>query len=90
MIGLKELAFLAVVVLCDYWNPSMLDEHLGDLRAHHGRGVRFLFLMAGNPGRIVSPVMNMCLYAASVSGPMISRPPRMRSSARTMEIPVKV
>jgi hypothetical protein len=46
----------AVVVLCDYWAPGMLDEHLGDLRAHHKRGVRFLFLMAGIPRRTVSPV----------------------------------
>jgi hypothetical protein len=46
----------AVVILCDYWGPSMLDEHLGDLRAHHERGVRFLFLMAGMPSRSISPV----------------------------------
>jgi hypothetical protein len=47
----------AVIVLCDWWWPTMLDEHLGDLRAHHAKNnVRFLFLMAGTPGRIVSPV----------------------------------
>jgi hypothetical protein len=46
----------AVVILCDFWTPAMLDEHLGDLRAHHKRGVRFLFLMAGIPRRTVSPV----------------------------------
>jgi hypothetical protein len=45
-----------VIVLCDHWFPGMLDEHLGDLRAHHGRGVRFLFLMAGTPGRTLAPV----------------------------------
>jgi hypothetical protein len=47
---------LSVIILCDHWNPSMLDEHLGDLRAHHDRGVRFLFLMVGLPGRVVAPV----------------------------------
>jgi hypothetical protein len=45
-----------VIVLCDHWFPGMLDDHLGDLRAHHDRGVRFLFLMVGIPGRVVSPV----------------------------------
>ena len=30
-----------VVVLRDYWQPVMLDDHIGDLRAHHERGVRF-------------------------------------------------
>jgi hypothetical protein len=47
----------AVIVLCDHWHPGMLDEHLGDLRAHHDKhGVRFLFLMVGLPGRVMSPV----------------------------------
>jgi hypothetical protein len=46
----------AVVILCDYWRPDMLDDHLGDLRAHHDRGVRFLFLMVGTPERALSPV----------------------------------
>jgi hypothetical protein len=46
----------AVIVLCDRWSPTILDEHIGDLRAHHDKGVRFLFLMAGLPGRVVSPV----------------------------------
>jgi hypothetical protein len=46
----------AVIVLCDHWGPDMLEEHLGDLRAHHSRGVRFLFLMVGTPSRIVAPV----------------------------------
>lgn len=45
-----------VIVLCDHWFPGMLDDHLGDLRAHHDRGVRFLFLMVGTPGRAVAPV----------------------------------
>jgi hypothetical protein len=46
----------SVIVLCDHWHPAILDEHLGDLRAHHDRGVRFLFLLAGIPGRVVAPV----------------------------------
>ena len=45
-----------VIVLCDYWQPDMLEDHIGDLRAHHDRGVRFLFLMVGTPGRVVAPV----------------------------------
>jgi hypothetical protein len=45
-----------VIVLCDYWSPEMLDEHIGDLRAHYGKGVRFLFLMVGTPSRVVAPV----------------------------------
>lgn len=45
-----------VIVLCDYWHPDMLEDHIGDLRAHHDRGVRFLFLMVGTPGRVVAPV----------------------------------
>jgi len=40
------------IVLCDHWHPNMLDEHLGDLRAHHAKNrVRFLFLMVGVPNR---------------------------------------
>lgn len=46
----------AVVILCDFWTPGILDEHIRDLRAHHKRGVRFMFLMAGVPRRTVSPV----------------------------------
>jgi hypothetical protein len=46
----------SVIVLCDHWHPAILDEHLGDLRAHHDRGVRFLFLLVGIPGRVVAPV----------------------------------
>jgi hypothetical protein len=34
----------------------MLDDHIGDLLAHYDRGVRFLFLLAAEPGSIVSPV----------------------------------
>jgi hypothetical protein len=49
-------ATLSVIVLCDHWGPGSLDEHLGDLRAHHDRGVRFLFLMAGWPRRAASAV----------------------------------
>jgi hypothetical protein len=45
-----------VVVLCDHWRPDMLDDHYGDLRAHYDRGVRFLFLLVGIPGRALSPV----------------------------------
>jgi hypothetical protein len=45
-----------VIVLCDRWHPNMLEDHIGDLRAHHNRGVRFLFLMVGTPGRVVAPV----------------------------------
>jgi hypothetical protein len=46
----------SVIVLCDHWHPAVLDEHLGDLCAHHDRGVRFLFLMVGTPGRVVAPI----------------------------------
>jgi hypothetical protein len=46
----------SVIFLCDRWHPAMLDEHLGDLRAHHGQGVRFLFLMVGLPSRAFAPV----------------------------------
>jgi len=45
-----------VIVLCDHWRPGMLDDHFGDLQAHYDRGVRFLFLMVGTPGRVVAPV----------------------------------
>lgn len=45
-----------VIVLCDHWHPDMLEDHIGDLRAHHNRGIRFLFLMVGTPGRVVAPV----------------------------------
>lgn len=45
-----------VIVLCDHWKPDMLDEHVEDLRAHHERGVGFLFLMVGTPGRVIAPV----------------------------------
>lgn len=48
-----------VIVLCDHWGPNMLDEHIGDLRAHHARvdgPVRFLFLLVGTPARFLSPV----------------------------------
>jgi hypothetical protein len=45
------------IILCDHWRPGMLDDHLGDLRAHHQEhGVQFLFLMAGTPKRILAPV----------------------------------
>ncbi len=43
----------AVIVVCDHWRP---DEHIGDLRACHDRGVRFMFLLVGIPGRVVAPV----------------------------------
>ena len=46
----------AVIVLCDHWRPAVLDDHIGDLRACHDRGVRFLFLLVGIPGRVVAPV----------------------------------
>jgi hypothetical protein len=45
-----------VLFLCDNWSPTTLDDHLDELRAHHRRGVRFLFLMVGTPGRIMAPV----------------------------------
>jgi hypothetical protein len=45
-----------VIILCDYWRPDMLNDHFGDLRAHYDRGVRFLFLLVGTPGRAVSAV----------------------------------
>lgn len=45
-----------VIILCDHWRPAMLEDHILDLRAHHDRGTRFLFLMVGTPGRVVAPV----------------------------------
>jgi hypothetical protein len=45
-----------VIFLCDLWSPDLLDEHLEELRAHHRRGVRFLFLLVGTPDRAVAPV----------------------------------
>jgi hypothetical protein len=45
-----------VIFLCDHWFPAILNDHLGDLRAHYDRGVRFLFLMVGTPGRVFAPV----------------------------------
>lgn len=45
-----------VIVLCDHWRSGMLEDHIGDLRAHHDRGVRFLFLMVGTPSRAIAPV----------------------------------
>lgn len=45
-----------VIVLCDHWKSDMLKSQIGDLREHHKRGVRFLFLMAGSPSRIIAPV----------------------------------
>jgi hypothetical protein len=49
-------ATTGVIVLCNTWWAGVLDEHLGDLRAHHDKGVRFLFLMVGTPGRMLAPV----------------------------------
>jgi hypothetical protein len=46
-----------VVALCDHWQRDMLDEHIGDLRAHHARGVKFYFLLAPLPGKALQPVM---------------------------------
>jgi hypothetical protein len=45
-----------VIILCDNWSPTTLDDHLDELRAHHRRGVGFLFLMVGTPGTVVAPV----------------------------------
>lgn len=45
-----------VIVLCDHWKSDMLESQIGDLREHYKRGVRFLFLMAGSPSRIIAPV----------------------------------
>jgi len=44
------------IILCDHWHPKMLSDHLGDLRAHHDRGTRILFLLAGVPDRALAPV----------------------------------
>jgi hypothetical protein len=45
-----------VIFLCDHWSPTMLDDNLDELRAHHRRGARFLFLLAGMPDRGVAPL----------------------------------
>jgi hypothetical protein len=45
-----------VLVLCDHWSKSMLDEHIRDVQAHHRRGVQFVFLMASSPGNVLAPI----------------------------------
>jgi hypothetical protein len=45
-----------VIFLCDLWSPDILADHREELRAHHRRGVRFLFLLVGSPERVVAPV----------------------------------
>jgi hypothetical protein len=45
-----------VIFFCDVWRPDILDAHIGDLRAHHDRGVRFVFLLAGTPARSIAPI----------------------------------
>lgn len=45
-----------VIILCDHWHPGILIDHLADLRAHHDRGTRILFLLAGIPERTLAPV----------------------------------
>jgi hypothetical protein len=45
-----------VIVLCDTWTRSILEEHLRDLRAHYRRKVRFVFLQAVNPGTTLVPL----------------------------------
>lgn len=44
------------IILCDHWHPTMLTDHIADLRAHHDRGTRILFLLAGVPERTLAPV----------------------------------
>jgi hypothetical protein len=46
----------SVIILGDNWLFPCLKESLGDLRAHHRKGVRFLFLLVGFPRRFVEPV----------------------------------
>lgn len=45
-----------VIIVSDHWTPTILDEHLEDLRAHAAKGVRFLFSLVGIPDRTVSPI----------------------------------
>ncbi len=45
-----------VIVLCDHWSKGMLDGHIRDVRAHHRRGVQFVFLLASSPGNVLAPV----------------------------------
>ncbi len=45
-----------VIVLCDQWTKTTLEEHRRDLRAHYRRGVRFVFLLAGSPGTVLAPL----------------------------------
>lgn len=45
------------IVLCDSWDTkNFMDEHFSELKAHHGKGVRFLFVLAGAPGRDLAAV----------------------------------
>lgn len=46
-----------VIIFCDHWQRTTLDEHMGDLRAHHARGVRFVFLLAPVPAKTLLPVV---------------------------------
>ncbi len=47
----------AVVILCDTWDSeSFMDDHFDELQAHHRKGVRFVFVMAGAPARVLAPV----------------------------------
>lgn len=38
-----------VVVICDHWDPRVIEDNLRDLQRHFDDGVRFLFLLAGTP-----------------------------------------
>lgn len=45
------------VILCDSWDSQeFVAQHFNELQAHYRKGVRFVFLLAGVPGRKLSRV----------------------------------
>ena len=46
-----------VIFFCDAWDSrSFRKKDAGELRAHHAKGVRFVFIMAGEPDRLLARV----------------------------------
>ena len=45
------------IILSDQWDSkSFREEHFDEVRAHHRKGIRFLFLLVGAMGRDLTPV----------------------------------
>jgi hypothetical protein len=46
-----------VLFITDTWDAQgFIDNHFNELRAHYGRGVRFVFLIVGSPRHHLSPI----------------------------------